>query len=191
MKMKKELQNDNERQYLRNSLLFYYESKVNYDKHTKSFETIKGEFESDMDLLFDKYANDEDEIRLKTNDMYAGTVGLKVKKVQSVKVTVNPTIFARKCSDADIKSKVLRSTYQVTDIMGLLKFLKDQGIRYSDVKSFIKRAPVVNYDALNNLVDIGELDPDIVKESSEVDVRKPYYKFTPVRQVNPARKPVI
>lgn len=191
--MKKENeQNLDEKQYLRNSLLFYYESKVSYDNHVKSFETIKSDFERDMDLYFDKYSNDEDEIRLNTNDMYAGTAGLKVKKVQSVKVTINPKALLRKGNlDKEVKKKVIHTGYQVTDIMGLLKFLKSQGIKYADVKAFIKQVPTVDYDAINNLVEIGEIDPDLVKECSEIDIKKPYYRFTPVRQRNPVRKPVV
>lgn len=182
---------NDERQYLRNSLLFFYESKVNYDKHTKSFETIKAEFESDMELYFDKYANEDGEIRLKTNDTYAGTIGIKVKKVEPTKVTINPVTFLRKCKDKLLRKKIVKNGYQVTDVMGLLKYLKEQGISYKDVKSFIKRVPNVDYDALNNAVDLGELDPELVKECSEINFRKPYYKFTPIQQKNPVRKPVV
>lgn len=180
-----------EKEYLRNSLLFFYESKVNYDKHTKSFETVKAEFESDMELYFDKYANEDGEIRLKTNDMYAGTIGIKVKKVEPTSVKINPAIFIRRCTDKLLKKKIVHNGYQVIDIMGLLKFLKEQGISYKDVKSYIKRVPSVDYDALNNAVELGELEPELVKECSEVNFRKPYFRFTPVRQKNPVRKPVV
>jgi len=180
-----------EKQYLRDALLFFYESKVNYEKHTDSFNAIKAEFESDMDLYYDKFANKDGEIRLKTTDTYAGVIGIKVKKVSPTKVKINPMTFIRRCTDKIIKKKVIHNGYQVTDIMGLLKFLKEQGITYKDVKAFIKRVPTVDYEALDNAVELGEIDEDFVKGCSEVEFRKPYYRFTPIRQKNPARKPVV
>lgn len=178
-----------ERQYLRDALLFFYESKVNYEKHTEAFNGIKSEFESDMDLYFDKYAKDG-EIRLKTSELYAGVIGIKVKKVSPTKVKINPMTFIRRCTDNVLKKKIIHNGYQVIDIMGLLKFLKSKGIKYADVKSFIKRVPTVDYDALDNAVELGEIDEDFVKGCSDLEFRKPYYRFTPIRQKNPARKPV-
>lgn len=180
-----------EKQYLRDALLFFYESKVNYEKHTESFNNIKSEFESDMDLYFEKYANENGEIRLKTTDTYAGVIGIKVKKVSPTKVKINPKTFILRCKDKVLKKKIIHNGYQVIDIMGLLKFLKKQGITYKDVKTFIKRVPTVDYEALDNAVELGEIDADFVKGCSEVEFRKPYYRFTPIRQKNPARKPVV
>lgn len=180
-----------EQQYLRDALIFFYEAKVNYDKHTKSFENIKSEFEKDMDMYYDKFANDKGEIRLKTNDTYAGTIGIKVKKVEPTQVKVNPNLFNSKCGDKELKKKIVHNGYQVTDTMGLLQFLKEQGIKYNDVKQFFKRVPTIDNDALNNAVELGELDPEIVKECSEVNYKKPYYRFTPIRQKNPVRKPEV
>lgn len=180
-----------EKQYLRDTLLFFYESKVNYEKHKDSFESIKAEFESDMDLYFDKYADENGELRLKVNDTYIGVIGLKIKKVSPIKVKINPMTFIRRCTDKALKEKIIHNGYQVTDIMGLLKFLKSKGIKYADVKSFIKRVPTVDYTALDNAVELGEIDGEFVKGCSEVDFKKPYYKFTPVKQKNPARKPVV
>ena len=180
-----------EKQYLRNSLLYFYESKVNYDKHTKAFETIKGEFESDMEMYFDKYANEDGEIRLKTNDMYAGTIGVKVKKVEPTSVKINATKFIQKCTDKVLKKKCLLCGYKVEDIMGLLKFLQSKGITYKDVRSYIKRVYTVDEAALNQAVELGEIDPQLVKDCADVNFRKPWYKFTPIRQKNPIRKPVV
>lgn len=180
-----------EKQYLRDSLIFFYESKVNYDKHTQAFNEIKQEFESDMDLYFDKYANENNEIRVKTTDMYMGLIGVKVKKVEPTKVVINPMTFIRRCTDKILKKKVIHNGYKVTDIMGLLNFLKDKGITYKDVKQFIKRVPTVDYDALNNAVELGEVDAELVKECSQIEFKKPYYRFTPIRQKNPVRKPVV
>lgn len=180
-----------EKQYLRDTLIFFYEAKVNYDKHTESFKNIKSDFEKEMEMYFDKYANSNGEIRLKTNDTYAGTIGIKVKKIEPTQVKINPNLFNSKCGDKKLKKKIVHNGYQVTDTMGLLKFLKEKGIKYNEVKEFIKRVPTVDNDALNNAVELGEIDPEIVKECAEVNYKKPYFKFTPVRQKNPVRKPVI
>ena len=180
-----------EKQYLRDSLLFYYESKVNYDKHTEAYNSVKAEFESDMDLYFDKFANDNDEIRIKTTDTYAGVIGLKVKKIQPTTVKIDPLKFIEKCKNKILRKKIINTGYKVTDTMGLLKFLKKKGISYKDVKSYIEKVPNINEAALDNAVELGEIEPELVKECSEVIFKKPYYRFTPVRQRNPVRKPVV
>lgn len=180
-----------EKQYIKDSILFFYESKVNYEKHTDSFNSIKQEFENDMDLYFDKFANEDGEIKMGTSDMYVGVIGLKIKKVMPTKVKINPMTFIRRCTDKELKDKIVHNSYQVTDIMGLLNFLKDNGIRYKDVKSFIKREPVIDYQALDNAVELGEVDEDFVKGCSEIDYKKPYYRISPIRQKNPARKPIV
>ena len=170
-----------EKQFLKDSILYYYESKTGFEAHKNNFENIKSEFESDMELLYDKYANDNNEMRINTSDKYTGVTGLKVKKVQPVTTEINYEKFRHACKDSEVRKKCIRSTYKVTDILGLLSYLKEQGIRYKDVKKYLKREHTVDEQTVENLVEIGELEGEVVRESTLVRLKKPYYRITPIK----------
>lgn len=181
---------DTEKEYLINAIKFFFSEKTSFDGHKKSFDIVKQDFEKDMDLLFDKYSNEEDELKVRTDDTFAGISGVKVKKVQPKSTSVDVNAFRKAVKDKELKKELMSVSYTVTDIIGLLKYLREIGVRYEDVNSFIRKTYSVDEGALNNAYELGKIDYETVEKCIKVTNKKPYYKLTPVKQTR-TRKPIV
>lgn len=166
-------------EFVRELALYYYQQKVTRDNVQRAFEDAQFEFKQQMDRYYDMAAGDDGkvEIDVADNKNFIGLKSLIMTRVQPVKVLWN-TEALRGILTKGQRKQVLRKHYQVSNWARLMKLLKDSGVDWHEFLKCVTITEEVNEDALDKLVDLGEVDESEVKACSEVKLGTPSYRFT-------------
>lgn len=167
------------KEFVQELALYYYRQKQTRDHVQRSFEDAQYEFKQQMDRYFDSAANDEGkvEIDVSQNVNFAGLKSLVMTRVQPAKV-VWDVEGLHGVLDKKQQKQVLRKKYAVTNWVRLFKLLKDAGVDWHEFLKCISITEEVDENALDKLVDLGEVDEEEVKACSEVKLGTPSYRFT-------------
>lgn len=162
-------------QFVRDSILFYYSEKKTNEACNSSFEQVKIDFKNVMERYFDKFKNDDGKIELDvTGEQYSDITKIILSRVQPTKVTWNIQKL-NELLDKKQKQLVIQKNYQVNDWPGFLNFLKDSGLKFSDIKKFISIEDSVRVNQLDKLIDLGLVDEEEVKKCSDIKLSPAYY----------------
>ena len=99
-----------------------------------------------------------------------------VKKVQRVTVNFDPEKVEQQI-DEDLHTQFVTKRYAITDIDGLIKYLKSCGVSAKRFKSFITVEKGIDRKALDNLIEIGEITMDELEGCYEVKESESYLRF--------------
>lgn len=162
---------------LTQSVLGYAQKNTKFKKIQTQFTELKEQFYSDMEDYF--FCNDIDPnegvtIEYDNELVYSGT--LTVKKVQKSSVEFD----ANKLEKALGKefSDVIIKKHEITDMTGLVTYLKECGCDPKIFKSFIQTTKSVDTKELDRLEEIGKITIAQVKGCYEVKPQKPYFTVT-------------
>lgn len=101
---------------------------------------------------------------------------MTIQRIQksSVKFDVDKL---EKVLDKSIKNKVINKTYEITDISGLIAYLKELGADPKIFKSFLNIIKSVNIKELENLEKLGDVSMKQLKGTYTVNTSNPYFTF--------------
>lgn len=161
---------------LRQSVLGYTQKNTKFKKIQAQFTELKEQFYSDMEDYFSCNDIDSEGIEIDYTDERVSEGRLTVKKIQKSSVEF----------DADKLEKVLGEEfnaviikrYEVTDMAGLVAYLKECGCDPKIFKSFIQTTKSVDTKELDRLEEIGKITAAQVKGYYEVKPQKPYFTVT-------------
>lgn len=143
-----------------------------------AFTESKNEFENAMDVLYEKYADEDGNVYVDKSSDEVNGARIKVHKVQQTKVKWDIEKLTKVLGDK--KDDVMVNSYDVKDWNLLIKLAKEYHIPWKEFKKCIEITKVVKDDRLDKLIDLGQVDAEKVKNCSEVSFNKPYYKLTEV-----------
>lgn len=148
---------------------FYNEQKEFKEKQER-FNTIKQLFYNDAEELFNyeginKLVIDNDD--LEGNE-------LVVNKVQKTSVIFDIDALENNLSK-EMYKEVIDKSYTITDIDGLIVYLKSCGVDPKVFKSFINVTKKVDEKKLDKLADLGLISKEQLKECYTLKRQKPYF----------------
>ena len=106
-----------------------------------------------------------------------------VTRVQKVNVDFDPEKL-EKALPREVSKNVVRRSYEIIDIDGLIGYLKECGVDPKIFKSFLHIFKSVDVDELNRLEEIGKITKDQVEGCYTVQRRKPYFTVSVKRGQN-------
>lgn len=157
------------------SILEYFETQKKYKHVCERFEQKKKDFYADMKEYFNGNEIDENGLMIKP-ETSVGT-GIRVKKIQPTKITFNADILEQVLPKKYAENVILKE-YKITDMFGLINYLKSCGVDANTFKSFINVKKSVDTKELERLEQIGEIDLEMLDGCYEVKKSEPYFKVT-------------
>lgn len=164
-------------QWAKDRIKYYWECKRNYEASKRAFDDDKLEFNNQMDRYFDVVADEDGKVTINLEGMFKGVTKIICQKISQVKVEFNINKL-NKILTKEQRKKVIQKHYQVNNWPGLLRLLKDSGVDWKQFLKYVDVLETVNEKQLEQLVDIGELNSDEVKECSRARIKTQYYKIT-------------
>lgn len=158
------------------TLAFVGLKKVN-DKSAEMFDEAKKHYYDVMDEIFDSVA-DGNSFEFDYN-VEAEAEHFKVTKVQ--KSFVSWDMKKLRVVLGDNASEVVARDYDVIDFVGLAKYVKSLGGELKLFLSFFNVSESVDVKALDNLIEVGEVDEDEVAGCCDVKLGKSWYKVSSKR----------
>lgn len=114
------------------------------------------------------------EIRLKDGvEFYENPVNLRVNKIRKKKIIWNVDKLKKKL-DKKVFKKVVSKTYTISDMDGLVKYLKACGVDAKKFRKYITVTEEVQDDKIDNLYEVGEITKEDTAGCYTVECGEPY-----------------
>lgn len=165
------------KEFVQELALYYYRQKKTHDNVERSFEDAKYEFKQQMDRYYDQACDDEGKVEIQVEGKLKGFDTLIMTRVQPSKVVWDIGAL-HSVLDKKQRKKVLRKKYTVRNWVKLMQLLKDAGVDWHEFLKCVDVTEEVNEQALDKLVDLGEVDEEEIKACAEVKLGTPSYRFT-------------
>jgi hypothetical protein len=144
-----------------------------FKKLKEKYETKKKKLSTSIKNYM--FACGENEVNFKVEDSVESLI-VNVKKVCQQKILWDVDKLEQKI-DKELLDEFLIKKYTITDMQGLVKYLKSCGVNPKKFKSFISVEKSVDADALNQLSEIGEIDKSDVKGCYTLNKSSSYLKI--------------
>ena len=157
----------------RQSVQDYFQKAKRYKSITESFNQLKANFYSNMEDYFQANEIGEEGIEVESGGLVDEY--LLVKRVQSSSVKFDAEKLEKKLPK-EICGDVIIKKHEVTDMQGLISYLKECGVDPKVFKSFIATTKSVNVKELERLEEIGKVTSEQIKGCYTVKTNEPYFK---------------
>lgn len=140
-----------------------------------AFNEQKNEFENIMDVLYERFMNEDGNVYVPSSDEI-NPASIKVHKTQTSKVTWDFDKL-RKVLGKD-SDEIITKKFEVVNFPLLISLAKKYKIPWNEFKKCIEYEEVVNDNALDKFIDLGIVDKEEVMGCANVKLNKPYYRLT-------------
>lgn len=147
----------------------YIKAQDSKKENDEAFEVAKNKFAAAADIFFKLKGNDDSEVIEELNESFT------VSKVQRTNISWNIDKLTKNLSKQIRKSIILRR-YEVTDMLGLIAYLKECGVDPKIFKSFISCEETVDVKELERLEELGKVSKEQLRGCYSVKCQKPYYQ---------------
>lgn len=107
-----------------------------------------------------------------------------VRVTKSNRTTVNYNIpKIKQIFDKGIVKRILTKRYEISDMEGLIKYLKSCGVNPKEFKRYIDVQESVNEQELEQMYSMGEIDKKQFRSCCDVDVGKTVFTLTEVKKI--------
>lgn len=150
---------------------------LKFKRAEQAMNSLKNKFNKAMELYFEE--NDcESPLKFENVPLHgaddAEVYALSVSRVQRVDVTWDADKVAAALGKK-LASEVISKRYEITDMSGLVAYLKECGVDPKVFKSFIRAEKTVNQKELDALEELGKIDASDLEGCYETKVRDPYF----------------
>ena len=157
----------------RQSVIDFHKKQSELKDMQSQLNSEKAKFNSLMERFFDE--EEVDKTAVFTNcGVDGGCEKYTVTRVQRVSVDFDPVRLER-ALDKDVAKSVINKSYEIADIDGMIKYLKECGVDPKVFKSFLNVFKSVDLDELNRLEEIGKITREQVEGCYTVKRQKPYF----------------
>ena len=157
----------------RQSVQNYFQKAKCYKSITESFNQLKADFYSTMEDYFQTNEIGEEGIETENGSLVGKY--LLVKRIQSSSVKFDAEKLEKKLPK-DICGDVIIKKHEVTDMQGLIRYLKECGVDPKVFKSFIATTKSVDIKELERLEEIGKISSEQIKGCYTAKTNEPYFK---------------
>lgn len=150
----------------------FFKRHEKYKAIESQYKALQAEFTEAMDEYFGSLSAG------RKNALFEDIDGdlIQVSKVERTTIEWLPEKL-RKRVTLPVWRKLVRKHYEVTDMPGLIQYLKSCGVDPNIFKAFINVTETVDEKAIERLGDLGELTPHNIAGCYLVHTSKPYYKL--------------
>lgn len=155
----------------RESVRKFFEKQTRLKQIQSQFGDLKAQFNSDMEDYFKSEG-----IGKSITFSYDGfnESELVVNRIQKVSVEFNPNKL-EKALGKELSKSVIVKQYEITNIDGLIAYLKECNVDPKKFKSFLSVTKSVDTNALDILEEKGEITTEQVKDCYTVKHHSPYF----------------
>ena len=154
------------------AIITFFQKQKKFKQVQTRFGEIKTNFYNDMEDYFE--CNNVNGKLTIEDDTLNGTEKIVVTRIQSSKIEFNPDKL-EKVLDKEFSQNIIQKHYEVTDMDGLVTYLKDCGISPKVFKSFISVRKTVNIKELDRLEQLGMITLEQIKGCYSVKNQNPYF----------------
>ena len=168
---------------VKNSVRLLYEARQN-EKEAKQYldEVNRKESLSISNYMYSTQETDSFNVTLDETQMYySNHKHLKVQKIRKRKIVWFLDKLKQNLTKEQQK-EVIDKTYVVSDMGGLIEYLKTCGVKPKEFKKFIEVQEVVNETKLDNAYQTGVIKKKQLKSCYDVELGKPYIKLTEIKK---------
>lgn len=168
---------------VKNSVRLLYEARQN-EKEAKQYldEVNRKESLNISNYMYSAQETDSFNVTLdETQRYYSSHKHLKVQKIRKKKIVW----FLDKLKQSLTKEQqkeVIDKTYIVSDMEGLIKYLKSCGVKPKEFKKYIEVQEVVNETKLDNAYQTGAIKKKQLSSCYDVEMGKPYIKLMEIKK---------
>lgn len=148
------------------------------------YEVKKKEQVAISNFMFTNLPKDQNTFEVELNDglnYYTNHVKLNVTRVRRQKVIWFLDKLKKKLNK-EIYKDVVKKTYIVNDMQGLVKYLKSCGVDAKKFKKFINVSEEANETKLDYLYDTGKINKKDIAGCYEVLMYEPYIRLTEIKR---------
>lgn len=150
----------------------FFQKQKKFKQIQTRFGEIKTDFYNDMEDYF-KCNNVDGKLTIDC-DAFADCKKVTVTRIQSSKVEFNPDKLEKALGKV-LAQSVIQKHYEITDMAGLITYLKECGIDSKVFKSFISVRKTVNTKELDKLEELGMITAEQLKGCYTVKSQNPYF----------------
>lgn len=152
----------------------YYRKKRKFEEVKQKYEQIKAEFEMAMLELTD--AMDSKNVSFKPDKLSNGE-RLVVRKVEKTSIEWDADKLESKLPKS-VAKKVIKKQYRITDMQGLIEYLKACNVNPQIFKKYIAIERTVDVKAVDQLGELGEISVQQISGCYVVKCHKPYFTLS-------------
>lgn len=152
-------------------VLEFFEKQKKFKNIEASYNELKKQFNSEMEDFFECNKVGP-KLRFEDEDSFAGN--LVVTRVQKSSVIFNADKL-EKALGKELSQDVIIKRYEIIDMFGLTKYLKECGVDPKVFKSFLHVSKTVDEKELDKLEEIGKISEEQIKGCYTVKSQKPYF----------------
>lgn len=152
------------------SVLEFFQKQRKFKQVQAHFNELKSKFYSDMEGYFKDNGLDGKLFI----DSEINTESLTVTRVQNTKVVFDADKL-EKALGKNIAKYVVLKRYEITDMDGLIVYLKECGVDPHVFKSFIAVSKNVDTQELERLEELGKINAEQIQGCYSVTRQKPYF----------------
>lgn len=154
------------------AIITFFQKQKKFKQMQTRFGEIKADFYNNMEDYFE--CNNVDGKLTIEGDTLEGSERFVVTRIQSSKVEFNPDKL-EKALGKELAQNVIQRSYEITDMSGLITYLKDCDISPKVFKSFISVRKTVNTKELDRLEELGMITAEQIKGCYTIKSQNPYF----------------
>lgn len=151
----------------------FFQKQKKFKQIQTRFGEIKADFYDNMEDYF-RCNNVDGKLTIDCNEYGENCGTFTVTRVQSSKVEFNPDKL-EKVLGKELSQDVIQKHYEITDMNGLVTYLKECGISPKVFKSFISVRKTVNTKELDRLEELGMITAEQIKGCYTIKSQNPYF----------------
>lgn len=153
----------------------YYRKEQKFKKVKKQYEELKEQFETEMLELTD--ALGKKRVLFESDNLVDGNETLSVRKVEKTSIEWDADKLERKLPKS-VAKKVIKKKYTISNMRGLIEYLKSCGVDPKVFKTFLAIERTVDVKAVDQLGNIGEISVQQISGCYIVKCHKPYFTLS-------------
>lgn len=156
----------------KDAILTFFQKQKKFKQIQTKFGEMKTDFYENMEDYFK--CNDVSKLTIYCDEYNGSGQQLTVTRIQSSKIEFNPDKL-EKVLGKELAENVIQKHYEITDMVGLVSYLKDCGISPKVFKSFISVRKTVNEKELDRLEELGMITAEQLKGCYTIKHQNPYF----------------
>jgi hypothetical protein len=145
------------------------------------FKRIKKQYETKKNKLSVSiknymFANGENEINFKAENLADSSI-INVKKVTPQKILWDIDKLEQQL-DKELCNEIVTKKYNISDMQGLIKYLRSCGVNPKKFKSYLTVEKSINADTLNQLSEVGEIEKEDIEGCYTINKSSSYLRIS-------------
>lgn len=152
----------------------FYHKQQKLKSVQKKFECARREFEEEMECLF--RSENVKHMQFKSDELdSSGTLSVKMVERTSIEWDAKKL---EKRVPREVAKKVIRKQYYITDMNGLVRYLKSCGVDPNIFKMYLRIEKSVDQNEVDRLGELGQISVHAISGCYIVKCQKPYFTLS-------------